>query len=104
MVEADATRRTSSEFDKNKTQQMKPTHFNVVMSMIFMYKQDVLTLDQLHECLEKYEIRPRRKRKSRAKPYKVTIGRSRRRSSYAVEYQASTTTGVGALVWMESVH
>ena len=27
--------------------------------------------------------------------------RNRRRSSYAVEYQASTTTGVGALVWME---
>ena len=71
MVEADATRRTSSEFYKSKTQQMKPTHFNVVMSMIFMYKQDVLTLDQLHECLEKYEIRPRRKRKSRAKSYKV---------------------------------
>ena len=52
---------------------MKPTHFNVMMSMVYMYKQDILTLDQLHECLEKYEIRPRRKRKSRAKPYKVEI-------------------------------
>ena len=52
---------------------MKPTHMNVVMSIIYMYKQDVLTLDQLHECLEKYEIRSRRKRKSRAKSYKVEI-------------------------------
>ena len=52
---------------------MKPTHFNVMMSMVYMYKQDILTLDQLHECLEKYEIRPRRKRKSRAKPYIVEI-------------------------------
>ena len=52
---------------------MKPTHMNVVMSIIYMYKQDVLTLDELCECLEKYEIRPRRKRESRAKSYKVTI-------------------------------
>ena len=52
---------------------MKPTHMNVVMSMIFMYKQDILTLDQLYECLENYEVRPRRKRKSRAKPYIVEI-------------------------------
>ena len=52
---------------------MKPTHMNVVMSMIFMYKQDVLTLDQLHECLQKYEIRPRRQRKSRAKPYYIEV-------------------------------
>ena len=50
---------------------MKPTHFNVMMSMVYMYKQDILTLDQLHECLQKYEIRPRRKRKSRAKPYYI---------------------------------
>ena len=52
---------------------MKPTHMNVVMSIIYMYKQDILTLDQLYESLSKYEIRPRRKRKSRAKPYKVEI-------------------------------
>ena len=56
---------------------MKPTHMNVVMSMIFMYillvHEDVLTLDQLHESLSKYEIRPRRKRKSRAKPYYIEV-------------------------------
>ena len=50
---------------------MKPTHMNVVMSIIYMYKQDILTLDQLYESLSKYEIRPRRKRKSRAKPYYI---------------------------------
>ena len=52
---------------------MKPTHMNVVMSIIYMYKQDILTLDQLHESLSKYEIRPRRKRKPRAKPYYIEV-------------------------------
>jgi len=52
---------------------MKPTHMNVVMSIIYMYKQDILTLDQLYESLSKYEIRPRRKRKSRAKPYYIEV-------------------------------
>ena len=52
---------------------MKPTHFNVMMTIIYMYKQDILTLDQLHDCLQKYEVRPRRKRKSRAKPYFVEV-------------------------------
>ena len=52
---------------------MKPTHMNVVMSIIYMYKQDILTLDQLHESLSKYEIRPRRKRKSRAKTYYIEV-------------------------------
>ena len=52
---------------------MKPTHMNVVMSIIYMYKQDILTLDQLHDSLSKYEIRPRRKRKSRAKPYYIEV-------------------------------
>ena len=50
---------------------MKPTHLNIVMSIVYMYKEGQLTTDELYECLNKYEIRPRRKRKSRAKPYYI---------------------------------
>lgn len=32
-----------------------------MMSMIYMYKQDLLTLDQLYESLDNYEIRLKRK-------------------------------------------
>ena len=40
---------------------MKPTHMNVVMSIIYMYKQDILTLDQLYESLSKYETKKKEK-------------------------------------------
>jgi len=43
-----------------------------MMSIIYMYKQDLLTLDQLHESLSQYEIRLRRRIVPR-KSYSVQI-------------------------------